>query len=82
MCFFVNLLMYFNADDLAYQDRYPLSIVEASKGLLNEGAIDGAINFTIERGNVMEVVDKAKGQPIPAYKHYRVREGSEVRFFQ
>jgi hypothetical protein len=66
---FTNLLMYFNTDDLAYQVWYPLSIIKGSKGLHNEGGMDRVINVAIERGNVVEVVDKAEGQPILAYKH-------------
>ncbi len=49
--------------------------------MLNKGAMDRAINVAIERSNVVEVVDKAKGQPIPAYNCYHVREGSKVAFF-
>jgi hypothetical protein len=75
--------MLFNVDDLAYQIQFPLSIVEGrSEGLLDEGGMGTAINVAIKRGNVVDVVDDAKGQPVLAYEHYHVREGKEVPIFQ
>ncbi len=53
---FVNLLLYFNLDDLTYQSWYPLFIVNKSNGLLNEGAMATAINVAVGRGNVVEVI--------------------------
>ncbi len=72
--FFVNLFLYFNVDDLAYQVQYPLSIVKGSEGLLDERTMDGMINDATKSGNVVEFIDEAEGQPIPAYKHNCVRE--------
>jgi hypothetical protein len=60
---FVNLLLYLSTEDLAYQGQYPLSIAEGSKGLLNNGAMDRAINVAVERGCVVEVVDELERQP-------------------
>ncbi len=65
---FVNLLLYFCSEDLAYWGGYPLSIINRSKGLLNEGTMERAINVAVKRGNVVEVLNKVEGQPTPAYK--------------
>jgi hypothetical protein len=59
---FINLLLYFNLDDLIYQSWYPLFIVDESNGLLNEGGMATAINVAVGRGNVIKIVDEEEGQ--------------------
>jgi hypothetical protein len=51
-----------------------LSIVKGSKGLLNNGATEKAVNVAVKRGNAVEVVDKVEGQPNQANEHYPVME--------
>ncbi len=46
---FVNLLLYFILDDLAYQSWYPLFIINKSNSLLDEGAMATAIKVAARR---------------------------------
>jgi hypothetical protein len=82
MIAFVNALLYFNLEDLAYQSQYPLSIIGKNSGLLGEGAMATAINIAVGRGDVVEVVGEVEEQLSPAYKHYCVKGGNAVQFFQ
>ncbi len=49
--------------------------------MLDNGAMDRAINTGIERGYVVKVVDEIEGQPNQAYKRYHIMEGNAVQFF-
>jgi hypothetical protein len=52
---FVYLLMYFNLDDVEYQNDYPLTIGNKREELLAMRTMRDAINVSIQRGYVIEV---------------------------
>jgi hypothetical protein len=65
----------------AYQSQYPLFIADKCNSLLHEEAMGTAINVTVKRGDVVEVIGKVGGQLPPAYEHYCVKEGHAAQFF-
>jgi hypothetical protein len=69
---FVNLLTFFNINDLVYQSQYPLTIVNESEGVLNVWTMRDAINALIQRGHVVEVVSKVDELLPPPHKCYHV----------
>jgi hypothetical protein len=53
---FVNLLTFFDQDELKYQDKYPLTRRNKQEGVLDEHTMRDAIDASIERGHVVNIV--------------------------
>ncbi len=79
---FVNLLMFIDQEDLEYQDDYPLSRGNDREGVLDEHTIANAIDASIQRGHVVEVVSEGDEVSPPPLKCYRVQEEHEHWFYQ
>ncbi len=79
---FVNLFMFFDLNNSVYQSDYPLTIVNESKGVLNVPTMRDAINASIQRGHVVEVVPEGDELLPSPCKIHRVQERHETQFFQ
>ncbi len=79
---FVDLLMFINHDDLEYQDDYPLTVGHKREGVLGKPTMRDAIDASIQRGHVIEIVPKGDEVLPPPHKHHRVQEGCEYQFYQ
>ncbi len=65
---FVNLLMFFDHDDLEYQSNYPLTGGNKRDGVLDVRNMRDAINASIQRGHVIEVVPEGDELLLPPHK--------------
>ncbi len=53
---FVNLLKFFDQDELEYQVEYPLIGGNKREGVLDEDTMRDAIDALIERGHIVEIL--------------------------
>ncbi len=74
----VNLLMFFDLDDLEHQNDYPLTIGNQREGVLNVQTMRDAINASIQAGHVAEVVPQGDGLLPPPHKRYCMQERYET----
>jgi hypothetical protein len=79
---FVNLFLFINQNKLEYQVEYPLTGGNKREGVLDEHAMSDAIDASIERGHVIEVVPEGDEISLPPHKCYHVQEGQEHDFYQ
>jgi hypothetical protein len=78
---FVNLLTFFDQDKLEYQVEYPLTGGNEREGVLNEDTMRDAIDASIERGHVVEIVPEGDEATPPPHEHYPMQEGQEQDFY-
>ncbi len=50
---FANLLIFFDQDEMEYQDEYPLTRKNKREGVLDEHTMRDVIDALIERGHVV-----------------------------
>jgi hypothetical protein len=55
---FVNLLTFFDQGEMEYQVEYPLTGGNEREGVLNKDTMKDAIDASIERGHIAEIVLK------------------------
>jgi hypothetical protein len=79
---FINLLMFINKNKLEYQVKYPLTRGNKREGVLEEHTMRDAIDASIERGHVIEIVPEEDEVSPPPHKCYHVQEGLEGNFYQ
>jgi hypothetical protein len=79
---FMNLLMFFNINDLVYQSNYPLTVGNKREGVLDVPTMRAAINSSIQRGHVIEVVSERDELLPPPHKQFRIQDRHENQFFQ
>ncbi len=71
---FLNLLTFINQDELEYQVEYPLTGRNKQEGVLDEHTMRDAIDASIERGHVVEIVPEGdEVSPPPARALPRAR---------
>jgi hypothetical protein len=79
---FVNLLMFIDHEDLEYQDNYPLTRGNDREGVIDEHTMTNAIDASIQRGHVAEIVPEGDDVSPPPLKPYQVQEGHERWLYQ
>jgi hypothetical protein len=79
---FVNVLMFFDQDELEYQDKYPLTRRNEREGVLDKHTMRDAIDALIERGHVVKIVPEGDEVLPPMHERYRVQKGQECGFYQ
>ncbi len=78
---FVNLLTFFDQEELEYQVEYPLIRGNKRERVLDKDTMRDAIDASIERGHVVKIVPEGdEATPLP-HKCYRMQEGQEQDFF-
>ncbi len=70
---FVNLLTFFDQGELEYQVEYPVIQGNKREGVLNKDTMKDAIDASIERGHIVEIVLEGDEAAPPPHKRYRVR---------
>jgi hypothetical protein len=78
---FVNLLTFFDQDELEYQVEYPLTGGNKWERVLDKDTMRDGIEASIERGHVVEIVPKGDEGTLPPHERYRVQEGQEQDYF-
>jgi hypothetical protein len=73
--------MFFDQDELEYQVEYPLTGGNKREGVLDEDTMRNAIDASIERGHVVEIVPEGDDASPPPHECYCVQEGQEQDFF-
>jgi hypothetical protein len=71
----VNLLTFFDQDELEYQVKYPLTRGNEREGVLDKNTMGDAIDASIERGHVVEIVPEGDEVTPPPHECYPVQEG-------
>jgi hypothetical protein len=74
---FINLLMFINQDMLEYWVKYLLTGGNEREGVMDEHTMRDAINASIERGHVIEIVPEGYEILPTPHEHYCVQEGPE-----
>jgi hypothetical protein len=70
---FVNLMTFFDQDELEYQVKYPLTRGNEREGVLDEDTMRDAIDALIERGHIVEIVPEGDEAAPSPHKRYRVQ---------
>jgi hypothetical protein len=79
---FVNLLTFFDQDELQYLDEYPLTRRNEKEGVLDKHTMRVAIDALIERGHIVEIGPEGDEVLPPPHEHYCMQEGQEHEFYQ
>jgi hypothetical protein len=74
---FINLLMFFDQGELEYQVDYPLTGGNKREGVLNKDTMKDAIDASIERGHIVEIVPQGDEAAPPWHKCYCVQQDQE-----
>jgi hypothetical protein len=70
---FVNLLTFFDQDELEYQVEYPLTEWNKREGVLDEDTMRDVIDALIKRGHVVEIVPEGGEATPPPHKRFHVQ---------
>jgi hypothetical protein len=78
---FVNILSFFDQDELEYQVEYLPTGGNAREGVLDKDTMRDAIDALIERGHVVDIVPEGDEAALPPHECYCVQEGQEQDFY-
>ena len=70
---FVNLLTFIDQGKLEYQVEYPLTRGNEREGVLDKNTMGDAIDASIERGHVVEIVPEGGEATPPPHKRFHVQ---------
>jgi hypothetical protein len=78
---FINLMMFFDQEELEYQVEYPLTRGNEKEGLLDKDTMRDAIDALRERGHVVVIVPEGDEATPPPHECYCMQEGQDQDFF-